>query len=58
MIDVAAGRGLASAIPGSRLITYPGVGHVPMEQIPDKSAADVKAFLDGLPATPQSAAKQ
>jgi pimeloyl-ACP methyl ester carboxylesterase len=42
-------RGLAGAIPGAKLIVYPGVGHVPMEQIPDRSAADVKAFVDGLP---------
>ncbi|WP_421931290.1 alpha/beta fold hydrolase [Phenylobacterium sp.] len=51
VIDVAAGRGLAGAIPGAKLITYPGVGHVPMEQIPDKSVADLKAFLASLPAT-------
>lgn len=51
VIDVAAGRGLAGAIPGAKLITYPGVGHVPMEQIPDKSAADLRAFLASLPAT-------
>jgi pimeloyl-ACP methyl ester carboxylesterase len=28
-----------------RLITYPGVGHIPMEEIPQKSAEDAKAFL-------------
>ena len=49
LIPVAAGRSLAGAIPGARLITYPGVGHVPMEQIPDQSAADLRAFLDSLP---------
>jgi pimeloyl-ACP methyl ester carboxylesterase len=48
LIPLADGRALAAAIPGARLITYPGVGHVPMEQIPDRSAADLKAFLDGL----------
>lgn len=42
-------RNLAGAIPGAKLIVYPGVGHVPMEQVPDRSAADVKAFVDGLP---------
>ena len=51
VIDVSAGRGLAGAIPGAKLITYPGVGHVPMEQIPDQSAKDLRAFLATLPAT-------
>ena len=49
LIPAADARAFAAAIPGARLILYPGVGHVPMEQIPDRSAADVRAFLDGLP---------
>jgi pimeloyl-ACP methyl ester carboxylesterase len=48
VIPVAAGRGLASAIPGAKLITYPGVGHVPMEQIPDRSAEDLRSFMQSL----------
>ncbi len=51
LIPVAAARGLAAAIPGARLITYPGVGHVPMEQIPDRSAQDLKVFLASVPAS-------
>ena len=35
----------ADAIPGSTLIIYPKVGHVPMEQIADKSAADLDGWL-------------
>lgn len=50
LIPLASGRGLAAEIPGSRLIVYPGVGHVPMEQIPARSAADVRAFLQTLDA--------
>jgi pimeloyl-ACP methyl ester carboxylesterase len=50
LVPVADGRAFAAAIPGARLVTYPNVGHLPMEQIPDRSAADLKAFLDGLPA--------
>ena len=49
VIPVAASRGFAGAIPGAKLITYPGVAHVPMEQIPDRTAADLRAFLAGLP---------
>jgi len=32
-------------IPGSRVILYDGVGHVPQEVIPEKVAADMRAFL-------------
>lgn len=39
------GQRFASAIPGATLIVYPGVGHVPMEQIPEKSAADLRAWM-------------
>jgi len=42
------------AIPGATLILYPGVGHVPMEQIPDRSAADLKAWLEAHPTRPSS----
>lgn len=50
VIPLGAGQALAAAIPGARLIVYPGVGHVPMEQIPDRSAADLRNFLHGLDA--------
>lgn len=49
VIPVADGKGLAGAIPGAKLITYPKVGHVPMEQIPGQSAKDLRAFVEGLP---------
>ena len=52
VIPPAQSRSLAAAIPGAKLVAYPGVGHVPMEQIPDRSAADVLAFLKALPPTP------
>ncbi len=48
IVPVSVGRALAGAIPGAKLITYPGVGHVPMEQIPDASARDLDAFLKTL----------
>ena len=35
----------AAAIPGARLLGYPGVGHLPMEQIPQRSADDLQAWL-------------
>ncbi len=33
-------------IQGSRLIVYDGVGHVPQEEIPEKTALDVLSFLN------------
>lgn len=33
-------------ITGSELIVYKGVGHVPMEEIPEQSAKDLRAFLE------------
>jgi pimeloyl-ACP methyl ester carboxylesterase len=50
VIPVEAGRGLARAIPGAELVTWPGVGHVPMEQIPQRSGDVLSAFLGRLPA--------
>lgn len=48
LIPYTDGQRFKDAIPGSTLIVYPGVGHVPMEQIPDRSAADLRAWLAGL----------
>lgn len=39
------GRLFNKEIPNSQLITYPGVGHVPMEEAPTKTAEDARAFL-------------
>jgi pimeloyl-ACP methyl ester carboxylesterase len=45
LIPFSQGEAFARVIPGSTLIAYGGVGHVPMEQIPDKSAADLDRWL-------------
>ena len=47
LIPFASARWFANALPGSQLIVYPGVGHIPMEEVPDESAAAVKTFLTG-----------
>lgn len=39
---------IEAAIPDARLITYPGIGHAPQEEIPSETVADVRAFLSGL----------
>ena len=33
-------------VPHAQVIIYPGVGHVPMEEIPEESVADLKRFLE------------
>ncbi|HEX3429921.1 MAG TPA: alpha/beta hydrolase [Rhizomicrobium sp.] len=45
LVPLEAGRLYARAIRGSRLIIYPATGHVPQEEVPDKSASDVRNFL-------------
>jgi pimeloyl-ACP methyl ester carboxylesterase len=45
LIEPAAAKKFADAIPGAKLITYPNVGHLPQIEIPQRSAADVADFL-------------
>lgn len=39
------GDRLEAIIPNSKKIVYPGVGHIPMEEIPDQTAKDAREFL-------------
>ena len=48
-IPVASASWFSAALPHSRTIIYDGVGHLPMEEVPDRSAADVAACLAALP---------
>lgn len=48
LIPVKSAKWFADVIPESRLIIYPKVGHIPMEEVADQSAADVAAFLQTL----------
>jgi pimeloyl-ACP methyl ester carboxylesterase len=45
LIEPAAAKKFGAAIAGSKLITYPHVGHLPQLEIPQRSAADTAAFL-------------
>ncbi len=45
LVPVEAARRYAREIRGSKLIIYPATGHLPQEEVPDKSAADVRNFL-------------
>ncbi|NJN51531.1 MAG: alpha/beta hydrolase, partial [Gammaproteobacteria bacterium] len=37
-----------AVLPRASVIIYEGVGHIPMEEIPERSAADVRAFMQSL----------
>jgi pimeloyl-ACP methyl ester carboxylesterase len=52
LIPLRSANWFAEAIPGSKLIVYPKVGHIPMEEVPDQSAADVAAFVKGVETAP------
>jgi pimeloyl-ACP methyl ester carboxylesterase len=45
LIEPASAHKFAAAIPGSKVIIYPQVGHLPQIEIPQRSAADVAEFL-------------
>lgn len=45
LIPVGDAARFGDAIPGSTVIIYPKTGHIPMEQVADKSAADLDAWL-------------
>jgi pimeloyl-ACP methyl ester carboxylesterase len=45
LVPLEAARLYARAVRGAKLIVYTGTGHLPQEEVPDKSAADVRDFL-------------
>lgn len=48
LVPIEHARLFDQAIPDSRLIVYQGVGHIPPEEAPQRTAADVKAFIGAL----------
>ena len=50
LIPVKSAKWFADALPGAKLVIYPKVGHIPMEEVPEQSANDVKVWLDSLTA--------
>jgi len=54
LIPPTIGERFLEALPDARLIVYPDAGHIPMEEVPDASARDARAFLDAVlaPAAP------
>lgn len=49
LIPVASAHWFHKAMPGSKLLIYPRIGHIPMEETPDRSAADARRWLNALP---------
>ena len=49
LILATAAHAWAKAIPGSKLVVYPAIGHLPMEEVAGESAGDVRAFLGKPP---------
>jgi pimeloyl-ACP methyl ester carboxylesterase len=45
LIPVAVAQDWQKAVPGAKLDVYPKTGHIPMEEVADQSAKDVRAFL-------------
>lgn len=48
LIPFAAADWWRAHLPDARLVTYSGIGHLPMEETPDRSAADLMRFMAGL----------
>jgi pimeloyl-ACP methyl ester carboxylesterase len=48
LIPVSAGEWLAQHLSNSQLIVYPGIGHLPQEETPDATIADVRKWLETI----------
>jgi pimeloyl-ACP methyl ester carboxylesterase len=45
LIPFSAGQWFAANIPGSKLVSYKAVGHIPMEEAPDRSVTDLMNWM-------------
>jgi pimeloyl-ACP methyl ester carboxylesterase len=48
LVEPSSARVWAEGLPRAQLVIYDGIGHMPMVEIPKRSAADYAAFLSGL----------
>ncbi len=46
VIPVSTADRFVQALPNAQRVVYPQVGHIPMEEVPQRSAADVRNFLE------------
>jgi pimeloyl-ACP methyl ester carboxylesterase len=47
MIPISNAQDYLAAMPNAKLVTLPGIGHLPQEEAPKESLAPLRAFLDG-----------
>ena len=45
LIPLGVGERMAALLPDATLVVYEDAGHIPMEEVPARSAADVRAFM-------------
>lgn len=55
LVPIALAAEFATAIEQAQTVTYPGVGHTPMEEIPEQSATDYQLFLASAAASTAAA---
>ena len=48
LLDVSIAHRFQTTLPNASLIIYEQVGHIPMEEIPERSSADMKDFLSTI----------
>ncbi|WP_339743001.1 alpha/beta hydrolase [uncultured Maricaulis sp.] len=58
LVPISLAGEFAEAIPQAQTVTYPGVGHTPMEEIPEQSATDYQLFLEAAAAPTAAPATQ
>jgi len=56
LIPVESAHKMKEALPQAKLVIYENVGHIAMEEVPETSAAEVRAFMAGINIVPQAAA--
>ena len=49
LIPVSSAAWFKQQVPDAQVVIYPNVGHLPMEEIPDRSIADLKLWLAKIP---------
>ena len=48
LVPLANAKKFQDAIPGASLIVYPNIGHIPQEEIAQKSVRDLQSFLASI----------